>query len=109
MSTECCAGVPVMASSFLNCPGVRSGTGVAVSVAERVAGVAGPLADLAALVPPDLPGVPGPLQLRGRGGGQPPAGAEGPGLQVRPGQPPAAFRPRAGQYRGGAQVPGPPG
>src|SRR6266567_2978064 len=101
MSRKCCAGVPVMASSFLNCPGVRSGTGVVVSVAERVAGVAGPLADLAALVPPGLPGVPGPLQLRGRGSGQPPSDAEGPELQVRLGQPPAAFGPRVGQNRGG--------
>src|SRR5713226_3018187 len=37
------------------------------------------------------------------------AGAEGPELQVRLGQPPAAFRPRAGQHRGGAQVLDPPG
>jgi len=36
-------------------------------------------------------------------------GAEGPELQVRLGQPPAALRPRAGQHRGGVQVPGPPG
>jgi hypothetical protein len=38
-----------------------------------------------------------------------PAGAEGPELQVRLGQPPAALRPRVGQHRGGGQVTGPPG
>jgi hypothetical protein len=37
------------------------------------------------------------------------AGAEGPELQARPGQPPAAFRPRVGQYRGIAEVLSPPG
>src|SRR5260370_41757494 len=46
------------ASSFLNA-GERS------AWPERVVGVAGPLADLAALVSLGLPGVPGPLQLRG--------------------------------------------
>jgi hypothetical protein len=54
-----------MASSFLNCPGVRCGTGWSSARPERVVGVAGPLADLAALVSLGLPGVPGPLQLRG--------------------------------------------
>ena len=53
------------ASSFLNCPGVRGGTGWSLAWPERVVGVAGPLADLAALVSLGLPGVPGPLQLRG--------------------------------------------
>src|SRR5580692_8655366 len=92
------------ASSFLNGPGVRGGTGWPLAFPERVVGVAGPLADLAALVPFGLPGVPGPLQLRGRGSGQPTAGAEGPELQVRLGQPPAAFGPRVGQHRGGGPV-----
>jgi len=45
------------------------------------------LADLAALVSLGL--LPGPLQLRGRGSGQPPPGTEGLELQVRLGQPPA--------------------
>src|SRR6266851_7613107 len=97
------------ASSFLNCPGVRCGTGWSLAWPERVAGVAGPLADLAALVSPGLPGVPGPRQLRGRGGGQPRSGAEGPELQVRLGEPPAAFRPPVGRHRGGVQVLDPPG
>src|SRR5437667_419799 len=60
------------ASAFLNCPGVRCGTGWSSAWPERVAGAAGPLADLAALVSPGLPGVPGPLQLRGRGSAQAP-------------------------------------
>src|SRR5260370_740021 len=85
-----------------------SASGKAGRVAARP-GVAGSLVNLAALVSPGLPGVPGPLQLRGRGSGQPPSGAEGPELQVRLGQPPAAFRPRVGQHRGGVQVLGPPG
>jgi len=38
-----------MASSFLNCPGVRCGTGWSSAWPERVIGVARPLADLAAL------------------------------------------------------------
>src|SRR5208282_6759918 len=63
------------ASSFLN----AAGTGWSLAWPERVVGVAGPLADLAALVSLGLPGVPGPLQLRGRGGGQLPPGAESPG------------------------------
>jgi hypothetical protein len=88
------------ASSFLNCPGVRCGTGWSLAWPERVAGAAGPPTDLAAPVSPGLPGVPGPLQLRGRGSGQPPSGAEGPELQVRPGQPPAAFGPRADSTSG---------
>ena len=50
------------ASSFLN----AAGTGWSLAWPERVAGVAGPLADLAALVSLGLPGVPGPLQLRSR-------------------------------------------
>ena len=52
----------VTASSFLN-----AGTRVGWSAwPERVVGVAGPWADLAALVSLGLPGgVPGPLQLRG--------------------------------------------
>src|ERR1019366_9686407 len=82
------------ASSFLNCPGGAVARGWSLAWPERVAGVAGPLADLAALVSLGLPGVPGPLQVRGRGSGQPPSGAEGPELQVRLGQPPAAFGPR---------------
>jgi hypothetical protein len=53
------------ASSFLNCPGVRCGTGWSSAWPERVVAVAGPLADLAASVSPGLPGVPGPLQLPG--------------------------------------------
>jgi hypothetical protein len=53
------------ASSFLNCPGVRCGTGWSSAWPERVVAVAGPLADLAAPVSPGLPGVPGPLQLPG--------------------------------------------
>ena len=57
------------ASSFLNCPGGAVARGWSLAWPERVAGVAGPLADLAALVSPGLPGVPGPLQLRGRGSG----------------------------------------
>ena len=97
------------ASSFLNGPGVRGGTGWPLAWPERVVGVAGPLADLAALVSLGLPGIPGPLQLRGRGSGQPPAGAEGPELQVRLGQPPPALGPRAGQHRGGVQILDPPG
>src|SRR5260370_21851356 len=79
-----------------------SASGKAGRVAARP-GVAGSLVNLAALVSPGLPGVPGPLQLRGRGSGQPPSGAEGPELQVRLGQPPAAFRPRVRPPRG--QVP----
>jgi len=97
-----------MASSFLNGPGVRCGTRWSLAP-ERVVGAAGPLADLAALVALGLPGIPGPLQLWGRGGGQPPPGAEGPELQVRLGQPTAAFGPRVGQHRGGGQVRDPPG
>jgi len=54
------------ASSFLGGPGLRRGTGWSSARPERVAGVAGPLGGLAALV---SPGVPGPLQLRGRGSG----------------------------------------
>ncbi len=91
------------ASSFLNCPGGAVARG-ALAWPERVVGVAGPLADLASLVSLGLPGVPGPLQLRGRGSGQPPSGAEGPELQVRLGQPPTAFGPRVGQHRSGVQV-----
>jgi hypothetical protein len=54
------------ASSFLNCPGVRGGTGGwSLAWPERVVGVAGPLVNLAALVSLGLPGVPGPLQLQG--------------------------------------------
>lgn len=54
------------ASSFLNCPGVRScGTGWSSAWPERVVAVEGPLADLAASESPGLPGVPGPLQLPG--------------------------------------------
>ena len=53
------------ASSFLNCPGVRCGTGWSSAWPERVVAVEGPLADLAASVSPVLPGVPGPLQLPG--------------------------------------------
>jgi hypothetical protein len=55
----------VTACSFLNGPGVRCGMGWSSAWPERVIGVAGPLADLAALIPLGLPGVPGPLQLRG--------------------------------------------
>jgi hypothetical protein len=51
-----------MASSFLNGPGVRHGWSLAWP--ERVAGAAGPLADLVALVSLGPPGVPGPLQAR---------------------------------------------
>jgi len=88
-----------VASSFLNGPGaLRSGRPLARP--ERVTGVAGPLADLAALVSPSLPGIPGPLQVRDWGSGQPPPGAEGPELQVRPGQPPAAMRSRIAATRG---------
>jgi len=54
-----------MASSFLNSPGVRCSTGWSLAWPERVVGVAGPLAGLAALVSLGLPCVPGPLQLRG--------------------------------------------
>jgi hypothetical protein len=97
------------AFSFLNGPGVRCGMGWPSAGPERVVGVAGPLGDLAALVSLGLPGIPGPLQLRGRGSGQPPPGAEGPELQVRLGQPPAALRPPVGQHRGSIQVPDPPG
>jgi hypothetical protein len=96
------------ASSLLNGPGVRCGMGWSSAGPERVIGVTGPLADLAALMPLGLPGVPGPLQLRGRGSGPPP-GAEGPELQVRRSQPPAALRPRVGQHRGIVQVLDPPG
>jgi len=53
------------ASSFLNGPGVRCGAGWSSAGPKRVIGVAGPLADLAALVPLGLPGVPGSLLLRG--------------------------------------------
>jgi hypothetical protein len=53
-----------IASSFLNGPGVRCGTGWSSAGPERVIGAAGPLADLAALVPLGLPGVPGALQLQ---------------------------------------------
>ena len=67
---------------------------------------AGPLADLAG--PLGLPGVPGPLQLRGRGGGQPPPGAEGPELQVRLGHAPPAFGAPARQHRSGGEVVDPP-
>ena len=42
------------ASSFLNCPGVRYGTGWSSAWPERVVAVAGPLADLAASVSPGL-------------------------------------------------------
>ena len=52
-------------SSFLNCPGVRCGTRWSSAWPERVVGIAGPLAELAALVSLGLPGVPGPLQLQG--------------------------------------------
>ena len=51
------------ASSLLNCPGARCDTGWSLAWPERVAGVAGPLAALAALVSPGLPCVPGLLQL----------------------------------------------
>ena len=53
------------ASSFLDCPGVRCGTGWSSAWPERVVAVEGPLADLAASESPGLPGVPGPLQLPG--------------------------------------------
>jgi hypothetical protein len=54
------------ASSFLNCSGVRCGTGWSSAWPERVIGVCSPLAGLTAPVPFVLVGVPGPLQLRGR-------------------------------------------
>jgi hypothetical protein len=54
------------ASSFLNCPGVRCGTGWWSAWPERVIGVCSPLAGLTAPAPFGLVGVPGPLQLRGR-------------------------------------------
>jgi hypothetical protein len=52
-------------SSFLNCPGGAVTRGWSLAWPERVVGVAGSLVNFAALVSLGLPGVPGPLQLRG--------------------------------------------
>jgi hypothetical protein len=71
-----------MASSFLNGPGALW-HGWSSAWPGRVIGVAGPLADLATQVSLGLPGIPGPLQLQGRGSGRTPPGAGGPKLQVR--------------------------
>jgi hypothetical protein len=91
-----------MASSFLNCPGGAVARGWSLAWPGcRCGRVVG---QFTALVSLGLPGVPGRLQLRGRGSGQSPSGAEGPELQVRLGQPPTAFCPRVREHRGGIQV-----
>src|SRR5208283_4752235 len=94
------------ASSFLNCPG---GTGVVVSVTGtgcRCSQVVGQFRRAGTARPATRPR---PAPVAGLRSGQPPAGAEGPELQVRLGQPSAAFRPRVREHRGGGQVLGPPG